>query len=442
MISLSKLNQPLKGETFVPGDKSISHRSVMFTALAEGTSEITGFLEGADCLSTISCFQKLGIQIEKSMRPTNGVPTITVHGKGLHGLSKPEGILYTGNSGTTTRLLTGVLAAQKFSCDITGDASIETRPMDRIIKPLTLMGGDVKSVNNNGKCPLFIEGKNLRGISYHSPVSSAQVKSCILLAGLYANSDTVVYEPSLSRDHTEIMLRSLGADIHTEGGRMGEVAAVLHPGMPLHGKKINVPGDISSAAYFIAAAILVPGSEVLIHNVGINPTRAGILSALHQMGADIELINQNTEMEPKADLLVRHSTLHGNNNGIFEIRGRMIPTLIDELPILAVLCATASCTTIISDAAELKVKESNRIATVCENLSKMGVDITPTDDGMIIHGGKPLHGAEIKTYGDHRLAMSMAVAALIADVETTIDDEKCVNISYPSFFQDLKRLSK
>ncbi len=441
MINIEKSTKPLLGDVFVPGDKSISHRSVMFGALAEGTTEITGFLEGADCLSTIDCFRKLGIQIEHTQRPVHGVPTITVHGKGLHGLTPSDSTLYTGNSGTTTRLLSGILAAQEFDSVITGDSSIEQRPMMRIIKPLTQMGADISSVNGNDRCPLMIRGgKMLHGISYRNPVSSAQVKSCILLAGLYSDSDTVVYEPALSRNHTEIMLRAFGADIHNEIDVSGSAAAILHPGSSLYGMKINVPGDISSAAYFIAAALIVPGSDIVIHNVGINKTRAGILCVLTQMGADIELENADDSMEPHADLHVRYSHLHGNENGRFEISGKIIPTMIDELPVFAVVAATADCTTVIKDAQELKIKESNRIETICNNLKAMGVDIEPTDDGMIINGGKPLHGTDIDPQKDHRIAMSFAIAALVAKGTTRIIDDECVGISYPTFFKDLNTL--
>ncbi|SEK26693.1 3-phosphoshikimate 1-carboxyvinyltransferase [Butyrivibrio sp. ob235] len=441
MISIEKSSKPLTGNVFVPGDKSISHRSIMFGALSEGTTEITGFLKSGDCLSTIECFKKLGILIEHSQRPMNGVPTITVHGKGLRGLKKPDSTLYTGNSGTTTRLLSGILAAQPFDSMITGDSSIEKRPMNRIIKPLSQMGADISSAMGNDCAPLIIKGgKKLHGISYHSPVASAQVKSAIVLAGLYSDSDTVVYEPALSRNHTELMLRAFGADIHNEVDVRGSSATILHPGMPLRGTKINVPGDISSAAYFIAAALLVPGSDVVIHNVGINKTRSGILSILTQMGADIQLENVNESIEPRADLHVRYSELHGNENGRFEVGGKLIPTMIDELPIFAVIAATANCTTIIKDAAELKVKESNRIDSVCNNLKAMGADVEPTDDGMIIHGGKPLHGTDIDSDADHRIAMSFAVAALAAEGTTRIIDDKCVGISYPEFFKDLRAL--
>ncbi|MBO6242210.1 MAG: 3-phosphoshikimate 1-carboxyvinyltransferase [Butyrivibrio sp.] len=441
MISLTKATHPLKGDVFVPGDKSISHRSIMFGALAEGTTEVTGFLNSADCLSTIDCFRKLGVLIDHTIRPSNGVPTITIHGRGLHNFKIPTDTLYTGNSGTTTRLMSGILAAQPFDSIITGDSSIEKRPMKRIITPLNQMGADVSSVMGNDCAPLRIRGgKNLTGITYRNPVASAQVKSCILLAGLYAEGDSVVYEPALSRNHTETMLSAFGADIHNEVSRNGSAVAILHPGIPLHGIKINVPGDISSAAYFIAAALIVPGSELLIRNVGINPTRSGILTVLKQMGADITLLNVNDSSEPSADILVKHSSLHCNENGKFEIGGKDIPTMIDELPIVAAIAAANNFDTIIKDASELKVKESNRIDSVVENLKAMGCDIEATEDGMIIHGGNPLHGADINSHNDHRLAMSFAIAALSAEGTTRILDDNCVGISYPSFFKDLQAL--
>jgi 3-phosphoshikimate 1-carboxyvinyltransferase len=337
--------------------------------------------------------------------------------------------------------MSGILAAQPFDCNITGDSSIEKRPMNRVMKPLNQMGADITSLRGNECCPLHISGgKTLRGINYRSPIASAQVKSAVLLAGLYAVGDTVVYEPALSRNHTEIMLTAFGADIHNEVATDGSAAAILHPGMPLHGIKINVPGDISSAAYFIAAALVVPGSELLIRNVGVNSTRDGIIRVLGQMGADITLLNLDESQEPKADILVRYSELSGGANGKFEIGGKDIPTMIDELPVVAVIAACADCDTIIKDAAELRVKESNRIDAVVENLKAMGCDIEATEDGMIIHGGKPLHGADIKTYNDHRLAMSFAVAALAAEGTTRIVDDRCVGISYPSFFKDLQSL--
>ena len=441
MISLSKATSPIKGEITVPGDKSISHRSIMFGALAEGTTTITGFLESADCISTIECFSKLGIEIEKKSDPKTGLPTIYVHGKGLNGLSAPDSLLYTGNSGTTTRLISGILSAQSFDTDITGDASIEKRPMKRVITPLSEMGADIVSVRGNDCAPLHITGgKKLHGITYNSPVASAQVKSAIILAGLYANSTTTVIEPALSRNHTEIMLKAFGADIHNEIYEDGKAAAILNPGNPLKAIDINVPGDISSAAFFIAAALMVPGSELLIRNVGVNETRAGIVNVLKKMGADITLVNEDDSSEKCADILVKYSKLHGDENGEFVIGGADIPTMIDELPVVAVLAATAECTTVIKDAAELKVKESNRIDSVVNNLKAMGCDVDATDDGMIIRGGKPLCGATIDAHADHRLAMSFAIAALGAEGETIITDEKCVDISYPTFFSDLKSL--
>lgn len=418
---------PLKGEITVPGDKSISHRAVMFGSLAKGTTEITGFLQGADCLSTISCFESMGIAIE------NKGDIVLVHGNGLRGLKKPETVLDCGNSGTTTRLISGILSAQNFDVTLTGDASIQKRPMKRIMEPLSLMGADIVSVNGNGCAPLAIHGKALHGIHYTSKVASAQVKSSILLAGLYADGPTSVTEPYVSRNHSEIMLNLFGAHVTTTN-----TTATIEPASELHSRKINVPGDISSAAYFIGAALLVPGSEVLIQNVGINDTRAGILKVCKSMGADITYMNQKDGAgEPTADLLVRHSSLTGTC-----IEGSIIPTLIDEIPMIAVLAAFADGTTIIRDAAELKVKETDRIQTVTENLRAMGADITPTDDGMIIHGGKPLAGATIHPHMDHRIAMAFAVAGLAAQGETHIQEEQCVDVSYPGFFEMLSGLTR
>lgn len=414
----------LRGEVNVPGDKSISHRAVMFGALAEGKTEITGFLRGADCLSTISCFKQLGITIEETP------DKIIVHGKGLHGLRAPEKTLDTGNSGTTTRLLSGILAGQNFTSVLDGDASIRKRPMNRVMTPLLQMGASIRSIRENGCAPLEITGGSLHGISYLSPVASAQVKSAVLLAGLYAEGETSVTEPALSRNHTELMLKSFGAEIRSDG-----LTATVKPDPVLSGMDILVPGDISSAAYFIAAGCLVPNGEILIRNVGINPTRAGILQVAREMGANITLLNEKKDGEPTADLLVKSSNLHG-----ITIGGDIIPALIDELPVIAVMAAAAEGTTVIKDAAELKVKESDRIAVMTENLSAMGCDIAATEDGMIINGGKVLHGAVIDPHFDHRIAMSFAVAAMIADGETTIKDADCVQISYPGFYQDLRKL--
>lgn len=417
----------LKGEIKVPGDKSISHRAIMLGSLAKGTTEITNFLQGADCLSSIACFQKMGISI------TNKSDTVLVQGKGLHGLSKPSDILDVGNSGTTTRLMSGILAAQSFTSSLNGDESIQKRPMKRIIEPLTQMGARIESIRGNECAPLSITGQPLHGIHYQSKVASAQVKSCILFAGLYADKETSVTEPYVSRNHTELMLSYFGGNIQTSG-----TTATVLPEPDLTGQKVVVPGDISSAAYFIAAGLIVPNSEILIKNVGINPTRDGILRVCKQMGADITLMNENNvKGEPSADLLVRSSSLHGTVIG-----GEVIPTLIDELPVIAVLAAYANGETIIKDAQELKVKESNRIDVMVSNLSKMGVEIKGTEDGMIIKGGKQLHGAVIDSKLDHRIAMSFAIAALQAEGETEILGSECVAISYPGFYQDLSRLSQ
>lgn len=417
---------PLKGELTVPGDKSISHRSVMFGAIAKGLTEVTNFLQGADCLSTISCFRQLGISIE------NTPEKILVHGRGLHGLSAPEKILDAGNSGTTTRLLSGILSGQEFSSVLTGDASIQKRPMKRIMEPLSLMGAQIESVHHNGCAPLSITGRPLHGISYATPVASAQVKSAILLAGLYADSPTQVTEPLPSRNHTELMLKGFGANLVSEGK-----TALLRPGFPLFGQKIEVPGDISSAAYFLAAGLLVPGSEILVKNVGINPTRSGILSVIRSMGGRLEILNERLcAGEPVADLFVSFSPLHGT-----VIEGELIPALIDELPMIAVMAAFAQGTTVIRDAAELKVKESDRIATTTAGLKAMGADVTPTPDGMIICGGRTLHGASVSSFEDHRIAMSFAVAAMAAEGTTVIENGDCVRISYPGFYNDLALLA-
>lgn len=416
---------PLRGEISVPGDKSISHRAVMFGALAKGTTEVTHFLQGADCLSTIDCFRRMGIDIE------NTPSRILVHGKGLGGLTAPSAALDVGNSGTTLRLISGILAGQDFKVLLDGDASIRRRPMKRIMTPLSMMGAGIESLKGNGCAPLSIAGRPLHAIHYQSPVASAQVKSCVLLAGLYADGTTRVTEPALSRNHTELMLHFFGAQVLSEG-----TTASIQPSPTLEGRFIQVPGDISSAAYFIAAALLIPGSEVLIRNVGVNPTRDGILRVCQAMGADITRLNERSDSgEPTADLLVRHSSLRGT-----VIEGDLIPTLIDELPIIAVMAALAKGTSVIRDAAELKVKESDRIQVMTENLIRMGARVEATEDGMIIHGGSSLQGAIIDSHQDHRVAMSFAVAALAAEGETEIRDADCVSISYPEFYQDMASL--
>ncbi len=420
----------LKGTLTVPGDKSISHRAIMFGSLAEGTTTIHGFLKGADCLSTIDCFRKMGISIEEKE------DTIYVHGKGLHGLHKPEETLDVGNSGTTTRLISGILAGQNFDTVLSGDASLNSRPMGRIMKPLSMMGADITSIHDTGCAPLSIKGRSLNAIHYNSPVASAQVKSCVLLAGLYANGKTSVTEPALSRDHTERMLRSFGANIVSDKN-----TCTITPPETLHGQHIEVPGDISSAAFFIVAALITPNSEITINNVGINDTRAGILKVCQDMGADITLLNAREEGgEPVADLLVKTSSLRGTI-----VEGDIIPALIDELPVIALMACFAKGQTIIKDAHELRVKESDRIAIMTENLGAMGADIIDTDDGFIINSRSDntiptLHGASINCSMDHRIAMTFAIAGLNTDGETIITDSDCVDVSYPGFFTQLEQL--
>ena len=425
-MKFNKINS-LKGEVTIPGDKSVSHRSIMLGSLARGTTRITNFLEGADCLSTIACFRSMGIGIEHTG------DTVLIHGNGLYGLKKPAGILDCGNSGTTTRLISGILAAQDFEVILTGDESIQKRPMKRIITPLSQMGAKITSIRHNDCAPLAITGSKLHGIHYQSPVASAQIKSAILLAGLYADGPTRVTEPHVSRDHSERMLAGFGADVTTRG-----TTVAISPAAELYGCEIKVPGDISSAAFFIGAALIVPDSELIIRNVGINPTRDGILKVCQAMGADIQLINEHPAAnEPSADLLVRSAKLHGT-----VIEGSIIPTLIDELPIIAAMACFAEGETIIRNAAELKVKESNRIEIMVRNLTAMGADVTETEDGMIIRGGRLLHGAVIDSKLDHRIAMTFAVAGLCAEGTTEILGAECVEISYPGFYKDLNQMIK
>lgn len=421
----------LKGEVTIPGDKSISHRSIMLGSIALGTTEITHFLEGADCLSTIDCFRKMGVEIER--KPSS----ILVHGKGLRGLTAPASTLNVGNSGTTTRLISGILSGQNYATTLSGDDSLNSRPMKRIMTPLNTMGAHIRSLNDNGCAPLHIRPGALHGIHYQSPVASAQVKSAVLLAGLYADSPTSVTEPALSRNHTELMLQGFGAYVATDLHTDGTATAHVEPCKELYGQQICVPGDISSAAYFIAAALLVPGSELLVKNVGTNFTRAGFLKVCKAMGADIETVSQTIEGgESRADLLVRYSHLKGT-----VIEGDIIPTLIDEIPMIAIMAAFADGQTVIRDAAELKVKETNRIDTVTAGLKAMGADITPTDDGMIIEGTGHLNGASIQSYLDHRIAMAFSVAGLASDGETQIVDSQCVDVSYPEFYATLNSVS-
>ena len=411
------------GQIKVPGDKSISHRAVMLGSLANGVTEISGFLKGADCLSTIDCFRKMGIDID-----ING-ENVTVHGNGLRGLKKPDEMLYTGNSGTTTRLLCGILAGQNFDTSITGDASIQKRPMGRVVQPLSMMGAKIE----NEYCPLYITGTKLHGINYKMPVASAQVKTAIILAGLYADGETVIHEIEKSRDHTELMLSAMGADLTVDN-----LDITVKPTNDLTAVNVDVPGDISSAAFFLVLGAIMPNSQITVTNVGINPTRTGIIDVLKDMGADITLENVHTSAgETVADITVRSSSLKGTTVG-----GDIIPRLIDELPIIAVAAVFADGQTVIKDAQELKVKETNRIRAVVDEFNKCGIDITETDDGMIINGGKSIHGADFKTYGDHRMAMSLTVLAQLADSESTLDDSDCACVSYPTFFDDFYKLGK
>lgn len=416
--------QHLSGTITVPGDKSISHRAVMLGALSTGKSRVTGFLMGDDCLSTIRCFRQMGVPIELSDTE------LMIHGVGLHGLTCPKDVLYAGNSGTTTRLICGILAGQSFTSTLDGDSSIRRRPMGRIIAPLSQMGANIQGLDGNF-CPLTIEGSALHGISYTMPVASAQLKSSILLAGLYAEGETSIIEPAPSRDHTERMLRAMGCSVTTEGARVK-----IKPSDTLHAFDISVPGDISSAAFFLVAGLILPNSEILIQNVGVNPTRTGILDVLRAMGGNIEAVNCRDKDEPVCDLLVRSSRLHGT-----EIGGEIIPRLIDELPVLAVAAVFAEGKTVIKDAQELKVKESNRIAAMVTELMKTGAEVEETPDGMQITGGMKPHGAAFQTYGDHRIAMSMAVCALGCQGASEIDLPESVNISYPGFFDTLTSLA-
>jgi 3-phosphoshikimate 1-carboxyvinyltransferase len=414
----------LSGETQVPGDKSISHRAVMLGALAEGETTVTGFLAGEDCLATIACFRGMGVTIDQQGS------TVRIQGVGLRGLQSPQEPLYVGNSGTTIRLLLGILAGQNFSTVISGDASIRKRPMARVAKPLRLMGACI--AGEGDLAPLTISPvQALTGIHYELPVASAQVKSALLLAGLYAQGMTSVAEPAPSRDHTEIMLQAFGVAVK----RQGLVASVEGTAV-LKGRAIAVPGDISSAAFLLVAALIIPGSELIIRQVGVNPTRTGIIEVLQAMGADIEVhqLNANSS-EPVADLVVRSSELRG-----VTVEGAVIPRLIDEIPALAIAAAFAEGETIIHDAAELKVKESNRIAAMVEGLQAMGGDVCELTDGLLIRGGRKLRGAMIDSRGDHRIAMAFAIAGLAAAGETIIDNEDCIPVSFPGFAKILRQL--
>lgn len=405
----------------VPGDKSISHRSVMVGAIASGTTDIENFLPGQDCLSTVRCVRQLGIKVEE-LSPTH----LQVFGKGPAGLSEPEDLLDVGNSGTTIRLISGILAGQDFLSVLTGDASIRRRPMARVAEPLRKMGAQVWGRSEGRYAPLAIRGGQLNGIEYRTPVASAQIKSALLLAGLFANGETRVTEPALSRDHTEKMLRAFGADIQTHG-----LTTLVKAGS-LNAQKVIVPSDISSAAFFLVAGAIIPESKITVVRVGLNPTRTGILDVLAEMGASITISNQlESSGELMGDITVEGRGLKG-----LVIGGDIIPRLIDEIPVLAVAAAVAEGQTIIRDASELKVKESNRLKAIAAELSRFGVDIQETDDGLIINGGRDFNGAVCESYHDHRIAMACALMGLLAKDQTIIHDAECIDISFPGF-QDL-----
>jgi 3-phosphoshikimate 1-carboxyvinyltransferase len=425
-LKLTKPEQGLNGELQVPGDKSISHRAVMFGAVAEGKTKIHNFLMGEDCLSTISCFRKLGVDIELKE------DVVVVDGNGWDSLSEPTEVLDTGNSGTTTRLMMGILAGRPFHSVMIGDESIAKRPMKRVTDPLKLFGTAIDGRDEGNFTPLSIRGGSLKAIQYSLPVASAQVKSAILLAGLQAEGVTEIIEPQRTRDHTEKMILEFGGEIERQ-----EDTIMLRGGQVLSGTEVYVPGDISSAAFFMTAAAIVKGSSITLKNVGLNETRTGIIEVMKRMGAKMEIMEKTASGERIGDILVETSELNG-----VEIGGDLIPTLIDEIPVIALLATQAKGTTIIKDAEELKVKETNRIDAVVQELKKLGADITATDDGMIIKGAKSLKGSEVHSWGDHRIGMTLAVASLITDSPVYLEDAEAIKISYPQFFEDLNMLVK
>ena len=419
----------LTGRIRVPGDKSISHRALMLGAIASGETQIQGLLLGEDPRSTAACFQAMGAEISQL-----NTELVTVQGIGLGQLQEPNDILNAGNSGTTLRLMLGLLAShQGRFFTVTGDSSLRSRPMSRVVNPLQQMGAQIWGRKNNSLAPLAIVGQQLKPIHYHSPIASAQVKSCILLAGLMTEGQTTVTEPALSRDHSERMLKAFGAELSLDP----ETNSVTVTGpAKLQGQTVIVPGDISSAAFWLVAGAIVPGSELLIENVGVNPTRTGVLEVLEMMGADISLENQREVAgEPVADLRVRHSQLKA-----CQIAGDVIPRLIDEIPILAVAAVFASGTTVIRDAEELRVKESDRIAVMASELNRMGAKVSELPDGLEITGGTPLVGTEVDSYTDHRIAMSLAIAALNATGTTTINRAEAAAVSYPDFTPTLQQI--
>ena len=424
-----KKSKSLKGEISIPGDKSISHRAIMLGSIADGDTTIKGLLKGEDNMATLKAFGQMGIRIDEHK---NGI--VAIQGKGLHGLTEPQDVIDAGNSGTTIRLLTGLLSGQNFFSVITGDQYLRKRPMKRVVEPLAQMGAKIFGRENGNKAPLAIVGSKLKGITYNSPVASAQVKSAILLAGLYADGRTTVAEPTLSRDHTERMLKYFGVKIEQKA-----TSVSISSGQKLIGKEIVVPGDISSAAFFMVAALITENSELLIKNVGINPTRTGIIDLLQAMGGDLKIVNQREiSGEPVGDILVKSSRLKG-----IEIKGEMIPRAIDELPIAAVAAAFAEGTTTIKDAKELKVKETDRIESMTSELRRIDVKVTPLPDGMTIEGGKrPIGNDNCNSWGDHRVAMSMIVAGLASEKGITISNTDCIDTSFPGFMELLESVKR
>lgn len=413
----------INGELVIPADKSISHRSIMFGAISKGTTIVNNFLKAEDCLSTIAVFKQLGVRI------TEKNEQIMIEGKGFEGLTAPSSRLDAGNSGTTMRLVLGILAGCPFTSEIAGDASLNRRPMERVMKPLREMGADLQGTAEAEFPPLKVTGNTLHGIEYHMPIASAQVKSAILFAALQAEGTTKIIEKEQSRNHTEEMIKQFGGKIQVEGKEI-----IVTGPQQLIGQEVTVPGDISSAAFYLVAASILANSEVLLKQVGINPTRTGILDVLMQMGANIEE-RQLDEQNQAADLIVRSAQLYA-----CEIQGEIIPRLIDELPIIALAATQATGTTIIRDAQELKVKETNRIDATAEELTKMGANIEPTEDGLIIHGPTSLHGATVDSHGDHRIGMMLQIAALLTAEPVELLNPEAVNISYPEFFTDLAKL--
>jgi 3-phosphoshikimate 1-carboxyvinyltransferase len=423
----------LEGEISVPGDKSISHRAAILNGIAEGPARIRGFLFGEDCLSTLACLKALGVRIEREGEE------LLVEGRGLQGLEEPAQVLDAGNSGTTLRLLAGLLAGQPFFSVLSGDDSLRSRPMARVVEPLRLMGARILGRQDDSRAPLAIRGGRLKAIHYTLPVASAQLKSALLLAGLYAKGKTTLVEPSPSRDHTERMLRAMGAHLITYGDEeQGGQRIVLEPPGSLRPLDLEVPGDLSSAAFWLVAAAIHPQARVRVRGVGLNPTRTGVLDVLRSMGGRLYVEEKRRQgEEPLGDITVESSPLVGT-----EIGGGLIPRVIDEIPVLAVAAAVASGTTVIKDAAELRVKESDRIAALGRELVRLGARVEERPDGMIIKGGARLRGASCRSHGDHRLAMALAVAGTVAQGETIIEDGQAVSISYPGFWQDLSRLSE